>query len=59
LKSRINNHLKSRVQVLPISAQDISELAETAFVVFKDDQRAAENDQEADMQDVMTKVSRL
>ncbi|XP_071235217.1 sterile alpha motif domain-containing protein 9-like isoform X2 [Salvelinus alpinus] len=54
------NHLKSRVHDPSISAQDILELAEKAFEAFKDEERAAENEQGADMQDDgMTKVSNI
>ncbi|XP_071234704.1 sterile alpha motif domain-containing protein 9-like [Salvelinus alpinus] len=54
------NHLKSRVHDPSISAQDILELAEKAFEAFKDEERAAENEQGADLQDDgMTKVSNI
>uniref|UniRef100_A0AAZ3Q9Z6 Sterile alpha motif domain-containing protein 9-like n=1 Tax=Oncorhynchus tshawytscha TaxID=74940 RepID=A0AAZ3Q9Z6_ONCTS len=54
------NHLNSRVHVSSISAQDILQLAVKAFEAFKDEERAAENEQGADMQDDgMTKVSRI
>ncbi|CAB1345503.1 unnamed protein product, partial [Coregonus sp. 'balchen'] len=60
LKSRIKNHLKSRVHDSSISAQDILEMAEKAFEAFKDEERAAENEQGADMQDDgMTNVSHI
>ncbi|XP_071234914.1 sterile alpha motif domain-containing protein 9-like [Salvelinus alpinus] len=54
------NHLKSKVRDPSISAQDILELAEKAFEAFKDEERAAENEQGADMQDDgMTKVTNI
>ncbi|XP_064787307.1 sterile alpha motif domain-containing protein 9-like [Oncorhynchus masou masou] len=54
------NHLNSRVHVPSISAQDILQLAVKAFEAFKDVERAAENEQGADMQDDgMTKVSHI
>ncbi|CAB1345499.1 unnamed protein product [Coregonus sp. 'balchen'] len=43
-----------------ISAQDILQLSKKAFEAFKDEERAAENEQGADMQDDgMTKVSSI
>uniref|UniRef100_A0A673VZS9 Sterile alpha motif domain-containing protein 9-like n=1 Tax=Salmo trutta TaxID=8032 RepID=A0A673VZS9_SALTR len=43
-----------------ISAQEILQLSKKAFDAFKDEERAAENEQGADMQDDgMTKVSRI
>ncbi|KAM9400959.1 sterile alpha motif domain-containing protein 9-like isoform 1-T2 [Salvelinus alpinus] len=54
------NQLKSRVHDHSISAQDILEVAEKAFEAFKVEERAAENEQGADMEDDgMTKVSRI
>ncbi|KAM9400924.1 sterile alpha motif domain-containing protein 9-like [Salvelinus alpinus] len=53
-------HLKSRVYDPSISAQDILQLAVKAFEAFKDVERAAENEQGADIQDDgMTKVSHI
>ncbi|XP_020359573.2 sterile alpha motif domain-containing protein 9-like [Oncorhynchus kisutch] len=53
-------HLNSRVHDPSISAQDILQLAVKAFEAFKDVERAAENEQGADMQDDgMTKVSHI
>ncbi|XP_071234452.1 sterile alpha motif domain-containing protein 9-like isoform X1 [Salvelinus alpinus] len=54
------NHLKSRVHDPSISAQEILQLSKKAFDAFRDEERAAENEQGADMQDDgMTKVSRI
>eukprot|EP00063_Salmo_salar_P037124 XP_014011959.1 PREDICTED: sterile alpha motif domain-containing protein 9-like [Salmo salar] len=54
------NHLKSRIHDPSISAQEILQLSEKAFEAFKDEERAAENEQGADMQgDGMTKVSSI
>ncbi|KAM9400926.1 sterile alpha motif domain-containing protein 9-like isoform 2-T2 [Salvelinus alpinus] len=54
------NHLKSRVHDPSISAQEILQLSKKAFEAFRDEERAAENEQGADMQDDgMTKVSRI
>ncbi|XP_035609289.2 sterile alpha motif domain-containing protein 9-like [Oncorhynchus keta] len=53
-------HLNSRVHDTSISAQDILQLAVKAFEAFKDVERAAENEQGADMQDDgVTKVSHI
>uniref|UniRef100_A0A4W5JPN8 Sterile alpha motif domain-containing protein 9-like n=1 Tax=Hucho hucho TaxID=62062 RepID=A0A4W5JPN8_9TELE len=54
------NHLKNRVHDPSISAHEILQLSEKAFEAFKDEERAAENEQGADMQDdVTTKVSHI
>uniref|UniRef100_A0A4W5JF11 Si:ch73-252p3.1 n=1 Tax=Hucho hucho TaxID=62062 RepID=A0A4W5JF11_9TELE len=54
------NQLKSRVHDPSISAHEILQLSEKAFEAFRDEERAAENEQGADMQDDgMTKVSRI